>query len=324
MESLRKLYLFNGQTYILVPESAWLTELKSDPTGINVLKAVDDSFLTKGWVKLRFDQDPKSHASESEWLFEETGARIRISVDPAGQLKVDGTPIGSTSIGETYKQIEKVAEDKTGKWITVQQEITGEGGQKILAPRKVFIPAEKIRKPPGFEPGKDAKKPGDVTRIGPEKGGPHPTSDVLGFKKFEPWLAMNQVLGIYSPSIIKVEPTKQEILQQCNRLLELAEQEKNEEERARLCEEVSRQLRVLEACEKSASKKITLEKAKEIGAKLAVDFSKFNLEEFQIGLKEELEHKDVTGGDLVETGKIALSHLKEDPKYYSKLKKVIK
>jgi hypothetical protein len=39
------------------------------------------------------------------------------------------------------------------------------------------------------------------------------------------------------------------------------------------------------------------------------------------GMDEELEHCDITGGDPILTAKIALSHLKEDPDYYVKLKK---
>lgn len=46
-------------------------------------------------------------------------------------------------------------------------------------------------------------------------------------------------------------------------------------------------------------------------------------EEFSMGLKEEFEHEDVTGGDLGLTGKIVMAHLKEDAKYYSKLKAAI-
>lgn len=42
-------------------------------------------------------------------------------------------------------------------------------------------------------------------------------------------------------------------------------------------------------------------------------------EEFYDGMKEELEHKDITGGDPVLTAKIVLAHLKEDRHYYSKL-----
>ncbi len=66
---------------------------------------------------------------------------------------------------------------------------------------------------------------------------------------------------------------------------------------------------------------ITEKKAKEIGNKLNVDWKEVSLKEFRVGLKEELEHRNVTHGDLLVTGKIALAHLEEDKKYYTKLKK---
>lgn len=43
-------------------------------------------------------------------------------------------------------------------------------------------------------------------------------------------------------------------------------------------------------------------------------------EEFYEGMEEETEHYDITGGDLVTTAKIVLAHLKENPKYYSRMK----
>lgn len=49
---------------------------------------------------------------------------------------------------------------------------------------------------------------------------------------------------------------------------------------------------------------------------------KFNPVEFNMGMNSELEHKDVTHGNMVMTAKIAAAHLKENPKYYSLLKKI--
>lgn len=46
-----------------------------------------------------------------------------------------------------------------------------------------------------------------------------------------------------------------------------------------------------------------------------------DLEEFRLGLQEEAEHEDITGGDWEMTAQIALEHLDEDPEYYSKLKR---
>jgi len=80
--------------------------------------------------------------------------------------------------------------------------------------------------------------------------------------------------------------------------------------------------------------KITNDMAKKIAKDLKLDMKvnsqKFNLSAFKQGLKVELEHgpkkkggvsskTNVTGGNLLKTGKIALAHLDEDPKYYSKL-----
>ena len=44
-----------------------------------------------------------------------------------------------------------------------------------------------------------------------------------------------------------------------------------------------------------------------------------DMHEFEMGLEDELEHEDVTGGDPIMTGKIAAVHLKEDPQYYTHL-----
>ena len=56
-----------------------------------------------------------------------------------------------------------------------------------------------------------------------------------------------------------------------------------------------------------------------IGKKLRIDWHKISKVEFQKGLKAEQEHRDITGGNLIMTAKIVLAHLKEDPKYYSKM-----
>lgn len=67
-------------------------------------------------------------------------------------------------------------------------------------------------------------------------------------------------------------------------------------------------------------------KAKHLGDKLKVDWSKVSLSQFKMGLAVEKEHDDgskldVVGGEL-DLAKIVLAHLKEDPKYYTKLKTV--
>ena len=79
------------------------------------------------------------------------------------------------------------------------------------------------------------------------------------------------------------------------------------------------------------SKKIFSEdKAKEIGEKLGVDWSKWDVEQFRRGMDVELEHgtedphTNVTNDDPLTTGKIALAHLKEFPDYYTRLDKMEK
>ena len=69
----------------------------------------------------------------------------------------------------------------------------------------------------------------------------------------------------------------------------------------------------------------TIEKAQEIGSKIGIDFDKFDLEQFRMGLEIESEHgsqdseTDVTNDDETITGKIAWAHLKEIPDYYTRL-----
>jgi len=72
----------------------------------------------------------------------------------------------------------------------------------------------------------------------------------------------------------------------------------------------------------------TTEEAKAVGDQIGLDWSKVNLEEFKQGLHVELEHgahdqeTNVTGDDLIITGKIAWAHLKEFADYYTRLKKM--
>jgi len=49
----------------------------------------------------------------------------------------------------------------------------------------------------------------------------------------------------------------------------------------------------------------------------------FNPEEFHMGMNVEMEHQDVTNGNVVKTAKIAAAHLTENPKYYTLLKKYV-
>lgn len=79
------------------------------------------------------------------------------------------------------------------------------------------------------------------------------------------------------------------------------------------------------ALTEALDKQITHELAQHVADKLGIDFTKekFTLEEFTKGMRAELEHKDVTKGDAVLTGKIALVHLKEVPNYYDLLAKYV-
>lgn len=75
-------------------------------------------------------------------------------------------------------------------------------------------------------------------------------------------------------------------------------------------------------------KSFSKEEAAAIAVLLGIDFnkSKFDLEEFWLGVNTELEHgsivsqTNVTGDDPILTGKIALAHLNEFPDYYKRLK----
>lgn len=77
-------------------------------------------------------------------------------------------------------------------------------------------------------------------------------------------------------------------------------------------------------------KNISTEEARLIGEQLGVDWSKFDVEQFRMGMKVELEHgtidplTNVSNDDLLITGKIALAHLNEFPDYYTRLSKMEK
>jgi hypothetical protein len=78
----------------------------------------------------------------------------------------------------------------------------------------------------------------------------------------------------------------------------------------------------------SDKKQFTTDEAREIGHKLNIDWSRFDVEQFRMGLDVELEHglvspsTDVTGDDPILTGKIALAHLNEFADYYTRLEKM--
>lgn len=77
-------------------------------------------------------------------------------------------------------------------------------------------------------------------------------------------------------------------------------------------------------------KVFTFDKAKQIGNKLSMDWKKFDIDQFRMGLEVELEHgtihseTNVSDDDPLITGKIALAHLREFPDYYTRLQKMEK
>ena len=78
----------------------------------------------------------------------------------------------------------------------------------------------------------------------------------------------------------------------------------------------------------TGKKHFTRDEAKQIGESLGVDWSKFDIEQYRMGLDVELEHglidphTNVTNDDPIMTGKIALAHLNEFPDYYTRLEKM--
>jgi len=75
-------------------------------------------------------------------------------------------------------------------------------------------------------------------------------------------------------------------------------------------------------------KTFTAEEAKKIGEQIGIDWTKFDVEQYRMGLNVELEHgsqdpiTNVTNDDPMTTGKIALAHLNEFSDYYTRLKKM--
>ncbi|MCL4378460.1 MAG: hypothetical protein M1409_08815 [Actinobacteria bacterium] len=78
----------------------------------------------------------------------------------------------------------------------------------------------------------------------------------------------------------------------------------------------------------SVKKHFTVVEAKKIGEQIGINWSKFDVEQFRMGMDVELEHgkvdtnTNVTNDDPLITGKIALAHLNEFPDYYDRLYKM--
>jgi len=77
-------------------------------------------------------------------------------------------------------------------------------------------------------------------------------------------------------------------------------------------------------------KHFSTEEAKMIGEELGINWSKFDVEQFRMGMDVELEHglvdphTNVTDDDPIVTGKIALAHLNEFLDYYTRLEEMEK
>ncbi|MFU8796740.1 MAG: DUF5661 family protein [Dehalococcoidia bacterium] len=78
----------------------------------------------------------------------------------------------------------------------------------------------------------------------------------------------------------------------------------------------------------TVKKHFTADEAKRIGEALGIDWSRFDVEQYRMGLDVELEHgrhdphTNVTDDDPAITGKIALAHLNEFADYYTRLQKM--
>jgi len=78
----------------------------------------------------------------------------------------------------------------------------------------------------------------------------------------------------------------------------------------------------------TSKKHFNAEEARRVGEALGIDWSKFDVEQYRMGMDVELEHglvdphTNVTDDDQMITGKIALAHLNEFPDYYTRLEKM--
>lgn len=72
-------------------------------------------------------------------------------------------------------------------------------------------------------------------------------------------------------------------------------------------------------------KSFSVAEARRVAELLGVDWSKFDVEQFRMGMDVELEHglidpkTNITNDDALMTAKIALAHLREMPDYYTRL-----
>lgn len=93
----------------------------------------------------------------------------------------------------------------------------------------------------------------------------------------------------------------------------------------------SMQKTFIEEDENSDRKKVlTTEEAKMWGEKLGIDWTRFDVEQFRMGMNVELEHglvsphTNVSNSDPLVTARIALAYLNEFPDYYTRLERLEK
>jgi len=78
----------------------------------------------------------------------------------------------------------------------------------------------------------------------------------------------------------------------------------------------------------SEEKHFTTEEAQKVGEILGIDWTRWDVEQFRMGMDVELEHGSIdphtnlTDNDPLLTGKITLAHLSEIPDYYTRLAKM--
>jgi hypothetical protein len=64
---------------------------------------------------------------------------------------------------------------------------------------------------------------------------------------------------------------------------------------------------------------VTYETARRLAKKYRIDLRRVPLKYFRRGINAELEHRNITHGDLDITVKIVIAHLEEAPDYYQRL-----
>jgi hypothetical protein len=75
---------------------------------------------------------------------------------------------------------------------------------------------------------------------------------------------------------------------------------------------------------KSTKKTVSLQQAYRTAVRLRLNLEVISLQDWTHAMQVEMEHRNVTGGSLLTTGRIALAHLEEFPDYYDRLERMEK